>query len=252
MNAIRDLAEPTSPPASRARARLLLVLAAAAVWCLPWLGDATGVERTGAAGALPIAALWALGAVLLLAARRRGLLLGEAGSSAAIALVVAILVALAHPWLPGPDRRATLLPVFAGLFALAALDLGARARGAAVGIEVPFVRGVAAAVAAVALVVASAWIPAAACLVLALLPLAASLPHRARVARRALELVAFLLAAALFLAPEHRAAVAPLPASGAAPTVAAFLHRLLGIALALLAGIGVYDPEGEPRAPSAS
>ncbi len=239
----RDVLEPTLAPRSRARARLFLLLAAVVVWCLPWLGEATGAERTGAAGALALAAAWGVAAVLLLARTRRDLLLGEAAVSLAVAGLVTVLVATGHPWIVGSDRRAVLVPIFGPLALLAALDVATRVRGAAVGIEVAVVRAAAALVAALAHFVAGDPLPAGAALVLALLPAASAIPKTARGARRALEGVAFVLAAAFFLAPEIRAAVAPLPSSAAAPTVAAFLHRLLGIGLGILAGIGLGSPE---------
>jgi len=251
----RDELEPTLAPRARARARLFLLLAAVAVWCLPWLGEATGAQRTGAAGALALAGAWGVAAVLLLARTRRDLLLGEAAVSFALAGLVTVLVATGHPWIVGADRRAVLLPVFGPLALLAALDLGTRAAGAAVGVEVAVVRAIVAFLAALAHFVAGDPVPAGAALVLALLPAASAVPRTARGARRALEGVAFVLAVALFLAPELRAAIAPLPASAAAPTVAAFLHRLLGIGLGILAGIGIGAPEptaGATDLPTAS
>lgn len=239
----RDPLAPTLAPRARARGRLFLLIAAVGVWCLPWIGEATGAQRTGAAGALALAGAWGVAAVLLLARTRRDLLLGEAAVSFAVAGLLTVLVATGHPWIVGPERRDLLLPVFGPLALLAALDLSTRARGAAVGVEVPVVRAVAAFLAALAHFVANDRLAAGAALLLALLPAASALPRTARGARRALEGVAFVLAAALFLAPELRAAIAPLPASAAAPTVSAFLHRLLGIGLGVVAGIGLGAPE---------
>ena len=242
---VRDVDEASPPARARARTRMLLLSFGAAIHCLPYIGDLSGAERTGAAGSLALVAGFGLAALALLARARRDLLCGEAATSLAIAGLTLVLVATGHPWVEGPERRAVLVPIFGPLALLAILDLVMRARGVSVGIEVGVVRAAAALVAAVALLLAHDPVPAGVALFLAILPAVAALPRTARAARRGLEVAAFLAAAALFLAPELHAALAPPMLSLAAPTVWAFLHRLIGIGLGLLAGIGIAFPEGE-------
>ncbi len=241
----RDADEPTSPAFARARTRVVLLCLAVGIWCLPFIGDLTGADRTGAAGALALAAGFGLAAAALLARTRRDLLCGEAVTSLAFAGLVLVLVATAHPWVPGPDRRAVLVPIFGPLALLALLDFVTRVRRVAVGIEVGVVRMACALVAAIACALARDGVAAGAALFLAMLPAAAALPVTARTARRALEGASFVAAVGLFLAPELHDALAPPSIALAAPTVWAFLHRLAGIGLGILAGVGIASPEGE-------
>lgn len=243
--AVRALEEGTAPVRPRARLRLILTCAAVGLTSLPFIGDLSGFDRTGVAGVLAPMAGFGLAATALLARTRRDLLLGESAISSVIAGLVLLLAATAHPWIPGPERRAVLVPIFGALALLALLDFTTRLQRVAVGVEVGAVRIVAALVAAVACQLAHDPIPAGAALVLALLPAGAALPRHARAARRSLEVVAFLAAAALFLAPELQDAISPPRLAIAAPTVWAFLDRLAGIGLGLLAGLSVAFPEAD-------
>ena len=248
-DAALDVATP--PAAARARARLALVLVGLGLWLLPWLGAERGPARAGAPAALGFAFAWGTAATALLARTRRGLLVGEALTSALVAGTLAALVALHHPWLPGPDRTATLLPIFGPLAALGVLDAVSRLRRPALGGEVAAIRATAALLCAGALWVAADPLPAVVAVVLALAPAAVVRPVTARGARRGLEALALLAAVALFLAPEaHGWLVAP-PVSPESPTVWAFLHPLVAVALAALAVRGLLLPEGAdaPTAP---
>lgn len=240
---VRDPDEDTPPAPGRARARYLLALVGVGLLGLPFLGDLTGADRTGAAGALALVASLGLAAVALLGRTRRDLVLGEAIVSFALAGFVTLLVATSHPWIPGPDRRVVLIPIFGPLALLAALDVVTRARGIARGIEVPVVRALAALLAAIAHFVALDAIPAGTALFLAILPAAAAVPSRARDARRALEAAATLAAVALYFGSEIHDAIVPTTLFQAAPTVWAFLHRLAALGLAVLAAIAILRPE---------
>lgn len=249
-SASRDVDEASSPSHSLARTRVVLLCLAVGIWSLPFIGELTGADRTGAPGALALAAGFGLAAVALLARTRRDLLCGEALISLALAGLVTGLVATAHPWISSRDLRIVgrdllLVPIFGSLALLALLDFVTRVRGVAVGIEVGVVRTGSALVAALSSAIAGDGVSTCAALFLAILPAAASCPRRAREARRALEGAALVAAVVLFLAPEIHDAIAPPMLSLEAPTVWAFLHRLAGIALGLLTGISVWSPEGE-------
>lgn len=236
--------EETPPATTRARTRLFLLAACVGIWLLPWAGSETGPVRSGAAAALSLLAAWGLGATTLLARTRRGLAVGEAATSAALASLVTILVVAHHPWLPGPDRRATWAPIFGPLALMALLDLVTLVR------RVPGVRAIAvlrigsALVAAAALFVALEPLPAAVALFLAAGPAVASFSRDARSARRGLEALLLLAAVGCFLAPEAQSLLGVSPESGESPTPWAFLWRLLTIALGLFALRGVILPEG--------
>lgn len=244
------LGEPSPAAAGRARARLAVVLALSGLQLLPWLGAATGAARCGAAAALPLLALLALSAALLLARTRRGLVVGEAASAGALAAAITALVAGGHPWLLAPDRAATWVPIFGPLALLGLLDAATRARSDALRREIAVLRGGAALVAGGALFVGLEVLGAVAALWIAGTAWLCNAPRSARGARRGLELATVVAAVLLFLAPE-------LSIHGHGPvaeaaTVWAFLHRLLCVALALLGVRGVIWPEGSPDvAPSA-
>jgi len=245
------LIEPSAAAPGRARGRLAVVLALTGLQLLPWLGTATGAARCGAAAALPLLALLALSATLLVGRTRRGLVVGEAASAGALAGAIAALVAGGHPWLLAPDRAATWVPIFGPLALLGLLDAATRARSDAIRREIAVLRGGAALVAGGALFVGLEVLGAIAALWIAGTAWLANAPRSARAARRGLELATVVAAVLLFLAPE-------LSLHGHGPvdeaaTVWAFLHRLLCVALALLGLRGVIWPEGEPvAAPSAT
>jgi len=245
-----SLAAPTVPVVVRARARLIVVALGRVVWMLPWRSDGTtGPALTGAPALLGFVVVWGLAATALLARTRRGLLVGEAVTSAAVAVAMTALVVAPHPWLPPPDRSATCLPIFGPLAALALLDAVSRLRRPPLGAEVAVIRAVTALLCAGALFVAWDPLPAAVAAGLALAPLAVVGPATARGARRALEGVALVGAVVLFLAPEFHPAVV-----GAAGDVAAqvetttpwpFVFWLVVATLVILTGRSVLLPEAD-------
>ncbi|MFO0932383.1 MAG: hypothetical protein U1E39_06695 [Planctomycetota bacterium] len=241
---------PTLPVRSRARARLVVAALAIVVWMLPWRSDGrTGPELTGAPALLAFVAVWGLAAGALLARTRRGLLVGEAVTSAAFAVAMTALVTAPHPWLPPPDRSATCLPIFAPLAALGLLDAASRLRRPPLGGEVAVIRAVTALLCAGALFVAWDPLPAAAALWLGVAPLAAIGPSTARGARRALEAMLLVACVALFLSPELHPVVAGAGADAKADvetgTPWPFVFWLLVASLAILSGRGVLLPEGD-------
>lgn len=237
---------PTLPVVSRARARLVVAALGLAVWMLPWRSDGTaGPALTGAPALLAFVAVWGLAATALLARTRRGLLVGEAVTSAAFAVAMTALVTAPHPWLPPPDRSATCLPIFAPLAALGLLDAVSRLRRPPLGAEVAVIRAVTALLCAGALFVAWDPLPAAAALWLGLAPLAVVGPATARGARRALEALLVVACVALFLAPELHPAVVGVDAKAEVETGTPwpFVFWLVVAALAILSGRGVLLPE---------
>ena len=73
---------------------------------------------------------------------------------------MAVLVATRHPWLPGPDQRASWVPIFGPLAALSLLDLAVRVARPAAGLEITVIRAGAAIVAGASLLVALEGVPA--------------------------------------------------------------------------------------------
>ena len=237
------LDEPTVAPAPRARLRLAVLAVTAGIWMLPWLGAETGPARSGAPAALALVACWGLAATALLARSRRGLLLGEAATSAAVAALLTWLVAGHHPWLPGPDRRATWVPIFGPLALLALLDLASHLRPRGLGREIAAIRAAAALIAAGALLVALEPLPALVALFASVAPVAVAFAPTARAARRAVEALSLAAAAALFAAPDlHRALMPPSP-SVELPTIWPWLYYILSIALVAISVWGVVVPE---------
>ncbi len=239
---------PSAPVVGRARARLVVAALALGVWMLRWRSDdTTGSALTGAPALLGFVAVWGLAAVALLARTRRGLLVGEAVTSAAVAVAMTALVMAPHPWLPAPDRSATGLPIFGPLAALALLDVGSRLRRPPLGAEVATIRAVTALVCAGALFVAWDPLPAAVALWLAIAPLAVVGPATARGARRALEGLALVAAIVLFLAPEFHPALVGAAGDAAAQVETAtpwpFVFWLLVATLVILTGRSVLLPE---------
>lgn len=238
----------TAPVVVRSRIRLGVVAVAIGVWLLPWRSDDTaGPTLTGAPALLAFVAAWGLAATALLARTRRGLLVGEAVTSAGVAAALTALVFAPHPWLPPPDRSATCLPIFGPLTALALLDAVSRLRRPPLGAEVAVIRAVTALLCAGALFVAWDPLPAAVAAWLAIAPLAVLRPATARGARRAVEALLLGAALVLFLSPELHPAVV-----GAAPDVKAevetgtpwpFVFWLVVATLVILTGRGVLLPE---------
>lgn len=156
---------------------LLVVLLGA--WFLRWTTAQTaigvslqhGPARTGAVAALALLALWGLGATALAARTRRGLAIGAALTDALVATAATLLLAGEHPWFPGGDARASWIPVFAPLAALAGLHAAVLVLRTDVAREVAVIRAGAALLAAAALVVGQAWLPAAIALWLGASPL---------------------------------------------------------------------------------
>lgn len=251
----RTLAEVSEPPRSRARARLVLLCAALSIWTFPWRSDgAKGAALTGASALVSFLAVWALSSTALLARTRKGLLVGEAVASAVAAFAMAALVHEPHSWLPGADRSATCLPIFAPLGALALLDAASRLRRVPLGGEVAAIRGVTAFLCAGALFVADDALPAVAALLLAAAPLLVARPATARGARRGLEALALLYALGLFLAREIHPHLSARGVESAALVETAthwpFVFFLVTAAVVVLCGRGVLIPEGLAETPS--
>jgi hypothetical protein len=247
--------QPTPPAIVRSRVRLALIAVALGLWLLPWLGDQTGPALTGAPAALAFLAAWGFAATALVAKTRRGLLVGEALTSAALAGSVAALVALHHPWLPGPDRTSTCLPIFLPLAALGLLDAVSRLRRPPLGNEIAAIRAGTALLCAAALFVALDGLPSIVALALAVAPASVAFPDRAKTARRAIELLVTCAGVALFLDLYAQELLVPTRSSVGADevkTVWAFLHPLLALAIVVYGGWGVMSPEAEPDAPPAS
>ena len=212
------------------RLRLALLALLALAWVLPWLGDERGTDRTGAVGAIALAAAWGLAATALLAKTRRGLAIGEAATSCAVATLMTVLVVGRHPWLPGPDQRASWVPIFGPLAALSALDLCVRIFRPAAGIEVTVIRAGAAIVAGLSLVVALQGAPAAAALWVGLAPVAVLWPRTARGAARGREALCALAAAAMLVI-----GISGVDGALEAPTLWSRAYALFAILLVALA-----------------
>lgn len=246
-----------APPA-RPWVRLGLLLLLAGAWVLPWAdvqrpqdGQSErelGVARTGAVALAALVVLWGLSATVLVARSRRGLRAGEAFTAAALAVVVAVLLAVAHPWIPGGEQRTGWLPVFGPLALLAALDAVTRL-WARVGNEITGVRVGAGLFVAGSLVSDAQWLPAALAGWLALAPLA-FLPRRgAGAARRGVEALVALAALAAGFAPtlQRQLLTVREPIDGLFLT--AIVWSLLCALVVLTGASGVFEPSdaAEPR-----
>jgi hypothetical protein len=209
-------AAPASSPF--ATARIVVLALALVLWLLPWsqsfrgfTDDArveSGASRTGAVAALAFVLAWGLGTTARQARTRRGLDLGEAATSCAVAGLVALLVAIEHPWVPGAGQRsAAWLPIFVPLALLSALDLVVRLRRPGAGAEVTAIRAGSGLVAALALAVARQPLPATAALLVALGAGATLLPSTEAGSRRAHDALALAAALALLFAMPLRSAV---------------------------------------------
>lgn len=249
------LSEPSPPPVARSRLRLVLLLALLAAWSLPWLGREPGSARTGAAAVLSLAAAWGLAVVARFSRTRKGLATGETVVGIVVAGIATWLIAVHHPWIPGPDRRQAWVPIFGPLAALAALDLSIRLRrlpeSGAMGREITAIRAGSALVAAAALFVALEPLAAATAAFLGVMPALVHWARTARGARRAIE--ALSLAAALVLAgaPEAHAVLVPSADSGELLSVWAYVWRVLSGALAVVAAAGLFAPEDRRAVPIA-
>jgi hypothetical protein len=197
----------------------LLVVA----WALPWAETRpdpfrparaeSGALRTGAVGALAALAAWGLSVAAYLARTRRGLRIGEAVTSFALAAATGVLVAADHPWIPGGDRRAAWTPIFLPLALLALLDLWAarRVRESDGGGEVAAIRAGSAAVAALALIVANQPLPAAVATWLCAAAFASLLPRTAWGTRRWHDLLSLAAAVAILFGPDLLRRIASIP-----------------------------------------
>lgn len=213
----------SAPSSGRARLRIAALLALVALWVLPsWataqVGDQTqeqsGAIRSGAPAAFALVALWGLGGAALVTRTARQMRAGAAVTDALLALVLTILLATEHPWMPGGDARAAWVPAFAPLVLLAALEAVALYVRRHDGHEIAVIRGVAALFAATALYLDRAFIPAGAALWLGLAPLVFLRADTARRARLALEGWTLMAGVLAGLAPWIQKAVV-----GVAPAV---------------------------------
>jgi hypothetical protein len=241
-------------PSALPGARLVALTVALAAWVLPWevaFVDATGPARTlagplrtGGAAALAFVAAWGL--ALTAGTRRgaRGLGAGEAATSLALAAVTVLLLATEHPFVPGGERRASWIPIFAPLALLALLDLGVRrARGGA-GSEISAVRAGSAAVAALALFVARQPLPFAAALWLALAA-GSSLLATERRQRRAQHALALVAAVAILLGPQILEWIEPPPLSIRTASPAPLAYRAAAAVLVALAFVDLVRPAAD-------
>jgi hypothetical protein len=133
--------------------------------------------------------------------------------------------------------------MWAGLLALGLLDLFALARRWPVGPGITALRTAAALAAAISLLLLRQWLPAAVAAWLFVAPAATAFSGEARDARRAIEVLGLVAAVALFLAPELAQTLTPMGPSVEVPTIWAFLWRLLGVALAVVALRGSLWPQ---------
>jgi hypothetical protein len=255
---LASLSEPTPPALRRERTRLALLLAATLVWLQPWLGAERGPHAGGAPAFLGLVAAWGLALAALLARTRRGIGYGEAAAAAAVAGALALLLASAHPWIAGGERRASWIPIFAPLALLGLLDLSVRLRRPAAtgdgeglggpGREITAIRGGSALLAAAALVVALEPLPAATAAFLGTVPFLVHWAGTARAARRALEAASLVAAVVLVAAPDLHAAGRPASFSAVAPTLWPYLWRVVTLGLAGVALLGVLSPEDRTAA----
>jgi len=210
---------------SRARLRLLAVLAMLVLWVVPTWGTVQGpagpepqigAVRSGATAAFALIALWGLSATALSARTLRGVRIGAALTDAALAGAITLLLVLEHPWVPGGEARREWVPVFAPLALLALLESGVLRWRRGDAREVAVIRAGAALVASASLALADSVVPAAATLWLGLSPLLFFRQMRPVPARRTLE--GWILGAGVL--------------AGLAP----FVHKTLGLVLPAVEG----------------
>jgi hypothetical protein len=248
-----------SEGAGRPRARLMLglLLVLLALWCVPWadvlrvdasVGAQSGAERTGMPAMAALLVAWGLGATLLVARGARGLRLGAAGTEAGLALAVGVLLARGHAWIPGGHLRASWIPVFLPLGALALLEAATLATRSPAARGVAALRAWAALVAVASLGASGALLPAALAAWHALSPLALRGVEDEEPLRRRLYALLLLAAVAAVFAPPAQARLVDLP-----PVVVAYASRfawtVVSIAAVLVALDGVWRPPGERPPP---
>ncbi len=189
---------------------MMVIAALVLFWVMPWpqmeLGvDAkgspvyealTGAERTGAAGALSLLAVWGLAATALAAGSLRALRIGFALTECVVALGVTALLFVEHPWIPGGEIREAWGAIFGPLAILALLDAVTLYQGAVSSPTLSVIRAGSALFAAGCLAVSLAWIPAGVALWLALSPLAFLKVERVQTGRRVVEVLLLLTAVA--------------------------------------------------------
>ena len=208
------------PVRGRDMLRLVLLLALLLLWVIPnWTTarsagsgyrEVIGAVRTGAFAALALVVLWGLSATSLLTRRRRGMRAGMAWTHALTAGLMAALLFVEHPWIPGGDARAAWVPVFAPLALLAALDAWRTQVDLRHGSALALFRALGGIFAAVAFYVAGHPVPAGVAAWLGLSGLAVLGAGNALSNRRRIELLLFLAALVAGAAPHlHDALVLP-------------------------------------------
>ncbi|MFM8979184.1 MAG: hypothetical protein ACKOSS_01785 [Planctomycetia bacterium] len=244
--------------------RLALLVALGVLWLLPWAevqDRATGVvrtqagaERTGLPALAALVLLWAWTLAGCLARSRAALRAGEALAAGLLGALVATLLAVGHPWLPGATRAAGLLPVFVPLAALGLLEGVLRmagARGARTGAgTVSTLRAAAALFCASALLANEAHAPALLALLLGVGPLAFLAGHDAVAARRSLDGLVTLGGLLAGFAPSLQRLLAsvPEPLAGLMPSAVAW--SVLAALLVLSGATGLLAPREPAPAPA--
>jgi len=253
------MSDTLAAPPGGAQARLVLLLALAVTWLLPWADvldplrgtplTQAGAARTGVVALGALVLLWGLSLTVLLARTRAGLFAGEAFSAAGLSVVACVLLVSEHPWLATGERAAALLPVFAPLGLLAVLDGAMRLRSSGSGGEISAVRVGAGVFAAASLLADEA--PAAAALACAASagPLLFLVGRGAPAARRALEGLITLAALAAGFAPtlQRQLSLVPDPVGGLFPSAIAW--SVLAALVVLTGASGLLAP-AEPAPPA--
>jgi hypothetical protein len=244
--------EPSPPAARRDRWRLGHLAGPTLASHAPWVGDEAGPRAAGAPALLALTAAWGLALATSLARTRGGLARGECAVAAAVAAALALLLAADHPWLRAAARRSSWIPIFAPLALLGLLDLATRRgspAGEAPGREITAIRGASALLAAAALVVALEPLPAATAAFLGATPFLVHFAASARGARRALEGASLAAALVLLAAPSLETAARPPSFAAVAPTLWPYVFRVLALALAGVAAVGLLSPEDRALVP---
>lgn len=250
----------TARPGRQAAVRLCLLVLLAGLWLLPWaevqdrgtgvVSTQAGAERTGLPALAALVLLWAWSLAGCVARTRAALRAGEALAAGVLGALVATLLAVGHPWLPGATRAEGLLPVFVPLAAMGLLEAllrAAEARGATTGAgTVSVLRAAAALSCASALLANEAYAPALLALLLGVGPLAFLAGHDAAAARRSLDGLVTLGGLLAGFAPTLQRLLAgvPEPLAGLLPSAVGW--SVLSALVVLSGATGLLAPREGP------